>query len=86
MSQSITILFRLTKIRGVYMELADYSTADITRTYYYTLLQDAYTSEEYVAKNKQELEAAIKTGKVFSYRVEINKFYFKNREENISNG
>ena len=38
------------------VKMDDYGVADTTRVYYYTLVRDAYTSEEHRAQNRKDLE------------------------------
>jgi hypothetical protein len=59
----------------------DYGVADTTHVYYYTLVRDAYTSEEHCAQNRKELEHKIAQGLVFSFREVTSKFYFINKNK-----
>lgn len=61
------------------MDISNYSAADTTHVYYYTLTRDAFTSEEHRAENRKDLEDKIKQGIVFSFREERNTFYFANK-------
>ena len=61
------------------MKITDYSAADTTHVYYYTLTRDAFTSGEHRAENRKDLEDKIKQGIVFSFREERNTFYFANK-------
>ena len=65
--------------KAISMDISNYSAADTTHVYYYTLTRDAFTSEEHRAKNRKDLEDKIKQGIVFSFREERNTFYFANK-------
>lgn len=65
--------------KAINMKITDYSAADTTHVYYYTLTRDAFTSEEHRAENRKDLEGKIKQGIVFSFREERNTFYFANK-------
>ena len=65
--------------KAISMDISNYSAADTTHVYYYTLTRDAFTSEEHRAENRKDLEDKIKQGIVFSFREERNKFYFANK-------
>lgn len=63
------------------MNFKDYVIADSTRVYYYSSTkQDILNGIEYQATNKKDLEQQIKAGKVYSYREEVNRWYFLNKE------
>lgn len=63
------------------MKITDYSAADTTHVYYYTLTRDAFTSEEHRAQNRKDLEDKIKQGIVFSFREVTSTFYFANKQK-----
>lgn len=65
--------------KAINMDISNYSAADTTHVYYYTLTRDAFTSEEHRAENRKDLEDKIKQGIVFSFREERNTFYFANK-------
>lgn len=65
--------------KAISMDISNYSAADTTHVYYYTLTRDAFTSEEHRAENRKDLEDKIKQGIVFSFREERNTFYFANK-------
>lgn len=65
--------------KAISMDISNYSAADTTHVYYYTLTRDAFTSEEHRAQNRKDLEDKIKQGIVFSFREERNTFYFANK-------
>lgn len=65
--------------KAINMKITDYSAADTTHVYYYTLTRDAFTSEEHRAQNRKDLEDKIKQGIVFSFREVTSKFYFANK-------
>lgn len=57
----------------------NYSKADTTHVYYYTL-GSMTDGTEYRAANKQDLEKAIEDGNVTTFRIETNEFYCLNKE------
>ena len=65
--------------KAISMDISNYSAADTTHVYYYTLTREAFTSEEHRAENRKDLEDKIKQGIVFSFREERNTFYFANK-------
>ena len=65
--------------KAISMDISNYSAADTTHVYYYTLTRDAFTREEHRAENRKDLEDKIKQGIVFSFREERNTFYFANK-------
>ena len=63
------------------MDFKDYRIADCTKVYYYApTKQDIINGIEYQATNKKELEQQMKAGNVYSYREEVNRWYFSNKE------
>ena len=65
--------------KAISMDISNYSAADTTHVYYYTLTRDAFTSEEHRAENRKDLEDKIKQGIVFSFREVTSTFYFANK-------
>lgn len=65
--------------KAISMDISNYSAADTTHVYYYTLTRDAFTSEEHRAQNRKDLENKIKQGIVFSFREVTSTFYFANK-------
>lgn len=65
--------------KAISMDISNYSAADTTHVYYYTLTRDAFTGEEHRAENRKDLENKVKQGTVFSFREVTSKFYFANK-------
>ena len=65
--------------KAISMDISNYSAADTTHVYYYTLTRDAFTGEEHRAENRKDLENKVKRGTVFSFREVTSKFYFANK-------
>lgn len=64
------------------MDFNDYGIADTTKSYYYSeSKEDTLNGIEISVGSKAELEKAIKAGKVYSYREQVIRFYFPNKEQ-----
>lgn len=74
------LVIKLGSVKQV--ELADYSIADTTRRYFYSSTrEDTLNGIETSVDSKDDLEKAIKEGKVYSYSERIIRFYFPNKEQ-----
>lgn len=64
------------------MDSNDYSIADTTRRYFYSVTKaDTLNGIEISVGSKAELEKVIKAGKAYSYRENVIRFHFPNKEQ-----